>query len=53
MKLAHFKSDMENFNGIVKERVNEAMQKNYTDLKLKCKEQQLTITKLKDHNKCF
>ena len=52
-KLTQFKSDMDNLDRIVRERVNKALKTNSLDLKKKVKEQAETIAKLQEHNECF
>ena len=51
--MSSFKADMDNFDKIVRQRVNKALQTNQIDLQKKVVEQEEEIKKLTNHNNCF
>ena len=51
--MSAFKADMDNFDKIVRQKVNKALQTNQLDLQAKVKDQQEQIDRLTNHNKCF
>ena len=50
-KMIAFKTEMDNFNKIVNDRVAKLLKTNQVDLQNKVEDQQQTIEKLKEHSK--
>ena len=50
-KMIAFKTEMDNFNKLVNDRVAKLLKTNQVDLQNKVEDQQQTIEKLKEHSK--